>query len=78
MKKKINDTNCAEQMSTIVTSLSHIFEQRLSEEKINTAVKINFLLKQAEENKWDTQYINALYDVKKTLGITNSIYDLYV
>ncbi len=67
-----------QQINNIIQSLENIYKERLSNERIDTAVKINFLLKQAEKNNWGKDYINALKDVKKVLKITNTIYDLYV
>lgn len=75
---KPREEETIKQVNNIVQSLNRIHEKRLSDERIDTAVKVNFLLKQAEKNKWHKEYINALKDVKKVLKITNTIYDLYV
>jgi hypothetical protein len=65
-------------VQNIIESVIRVYEKRVSEEKVDVAIKVNHLLKQAEDNNWDKNYINAIKDVKKVLRITNTIYDLYV
>lgn len=77
---KLNEKTVVEvkDVQNIIESVIRIYTKMVDDQKIDTAIRINYLLKQAEEKDWDLNYVNALKDVKKNLKITNTIYDLYV
>ena len=59
------------------TTIREIKESGAFEKLLDMSATINDLQDTAEKNDWGQRYVDALKDVKKLLGIKNTIFELF-